>query len=187
MPRISRQRILDDLADAKEQMQRWHDASPKKIAQEQEEFDADWEDYAKAMRRVIRAARTTYPDLLKDRNVLEAVYHYVSSRRALGEWDELRKIGLGLEVVVQKPPYPAKMREDVWVFSQTEELWRQGKERPEEIRRMLSRKLNTTDPLFDPKFLNTEEAKRLRKRLKAMTRQGFHDWLKRLGLALDLR
>ncbi len=74
MPRISRQRILDDLADAKEQMQRWHGACPEKIEQRQEEFDADREDYAKAMRRVIRAARTTYPDLLGDGNVLEAVY-----------------------------------------------------------------------------------------------------------------
>ena len=52
MPRISRQRILDDLADAKEQMQRWHGACPEKIEQRQEEFDADREDYAKAMRRV---------------------------------------------------------------------------------------------------------------------------------------
>ena len=187
MPRISRKRILIDLADAKEQMQRWHGASPEKIVQKQEEFDADWADYSRAVNRAIRAAYRTYPSLFEHPLFLETAAACLEWQRRLGQKDEMRAIDkeLGLEVGVERPEDFVQMREDLWILHQTKTLVRdENVNDQEQIRRTLRRRLNADNLEYDPRFLLPQEAEKLSKRLK-MSQQGFNKLLKRLGFAID--
>ena len=159
------------LADAAEQMRRWHGVSADQIEKRREMYDADWAEYDKAIGRAIRAGQFEHP----------LVREWISERRSLGERTALRKYRLGLERGVKK----GMSKEDFFVafeaggFIQKKYKVDEGRRNPEAIRRSIINKLLISKPehWFD---LSDSEIEKLRARLKDMPRQNFHRLLRRL-------
>ena len=165
-------RVDSNLATAAEQMCQWGDVSADEIEKRRAMFDKNWADYERAVGRAIRAERFGNP----------YVQAWMAGRRSLRDWTALRKYRLGLERGVKKEI----SKEDFFVAFEAGGLieWcRQNPQRkkykPEAIRRSIINKLLISKPehWFD---LSESEAKKLRTRLKGMSRQNFHKLLRRL-------
>ena len=154
----SQTRAKENLKDALDRLRDWDGAAPEKIEQDRETFDLCLADYEKAMIRAIRVGLTDHP----------AVKEWIAVHCALGDRKALRRAQSGVEKGVKRP----MTRVNLWLANESRPLRDQGKE-PEAIRRTLINELGDAN-FWD---LPVKDARKLRDRLKGMSRQGFHKLL----------
>ena len=157
-------RILDKLTEIEAQMRRWGGVSVKRIEAGLESYKTDLAARDRVVGKALRAGLFDHP----------FVRAWLTEKRSLGEYENLRRFRLGLERGVQRPMSNA----DFYIAFHASGLTSQGRG-PEQIRVELRRKLRYSElePWFD---LSKVETQRLLERLRVMKRQSFHEWLKRL-------
>lgn len=164
-------RTLKELEDAWEEVRQWYGDSPQDDSEKNYQL-ADQAIYKTSLRRAARAGLWGHP-------ILRA---WLTARRSLGDWDELRRFRLGLESGVEKPMSKA----DFWLAFEAQGLIDDDGHGPEVIRKALIEKLKDPEPEDLKKWreyfdLRPEDVERLIARLEH-SRQNFHKWLKRLRL-----
>ncbi len=161
-----KQRIIEELEFIEGEMRAWGQETPEQIEADLEEYKNYRADRDRIVGKAIRADLTEHP----------FVQAWLAEKRSFGERDDLRRLRLGHERRVKRP----MSKENFYIVFHSRDLVEKGNG-PEEIRRKLRRNLRLSEP--EPWFdMSKEEAKQLLQRLTDMTRQGFHDRLKRLGL-----
>lgn len=181
-------RALNELEDAWEEVRQWYGDYPQDESERNYQL-ADQTRYNTSLRRAAWAGLWGHP-------ILRA---WLTARRSMGDWEELRRFRLGLETGVDKP----MSKEDFWLAFELQRLrpepvptghaqdlidneHRPKANRPEAIRKVLIDKLKDPEPedlkrwrdYFD---LHPEDVESLIARLEH-SRQNFHKWLKRLRL-----
>ena len=163
-------RALNELEDAWEEVRQWYGDYPQDESERNYQL-ADQTRYNTSLRRAAWAGLWGHP-------ILRA---WLTARRSMGDWEELRRFRLGLERGVDKP----MSKEDFWLAFERQRLIDDEHE-PETIRKILIDNLKDPEPedlerwrdYFD---LHPEDIKSLVTRLER-SRQNFHKWLKRLRL-----
>ena len=163
-------RALNELEDAWEEVRQWYGDYPQDESERNYQL-ADQTRYNTSLRRAAWAGLWGHP-------ILRA---WLTARRSMGDWEELRRFRLGLERGVDKP----MSKEDFWLAFERQRLIDDEHE-PETIRKILIDNLKDPEPedlerwrdYFD---LHPEDIKSLITRLER-SRQNFHKWLKRLRL-----
>ena len=140
--------------------------TPEQIETDLELYKEYRADRDRIVGKAIRAGLTTHP----------FVQSWLVEQRTFGEKDALGKFRSGLERGVKRMMSKA----DFYVTFHATSLTRDGMG-VEQIRHTLRRQLLhiEPEPFFD---MREEERVKLANRLEKMSRQGFHKWLKRLGL-----
>ncbi len=166
VPKKSRkQRIIEELAFIEGEMKEWGQETHGQIEADLEEYKKYRADRDRIVGKAIRAGLTEH----------RFVKAWLAEQRTFGEKDALRRFRCGLERGVKRMMSKA----DFYVTFHGASLLREGMG-PEQIRVRLRRNLKSKpEEWFD---MENTEVERLRNRLSSMSRQGFHKWLKRLGL-----
>jgi len=161
-----KQHIIDELEFFEGEMKAWGQDTPEQIEADLETYEKHRADRDRIVGKAIRAGLTTHP----------FVQAWLVEQRTFGEKDALRKSRSGLERGVKRMMSKA----DFYVTFHATSLTRDGMG-VEQIRHTLRRQLLhiEPEPFFD---MSKEERVKLANRLEKMSRQGFHKWLKRMGL-----
>jgi hypothetical protein len=165
----SQVRANEALEDALDGLRSWHGTDGKKLEKDPERFElyvADYEDCEKAMASAIRAGLHEHPTV--DKKLRQAMEEWIRTRRVVGNWEVLRRAKSGVQRGVKRP----MTKVNLWLANESRRLFKQGNQ-PEAIRRAL------INILGDANYsdLPGEDARKLRERLKGMSRQGFHKLL----------
>ena len=161
-----KQRIIEELKFIEGEMKAWGQDTPEQIEADLETYEKYRADRDRIVGKAIRAGLTTHP----------FVQAWLVEQRMFGEKDALRRSRSGLQRGVNRMMSKA----DFYVTFHAASLTEDGLG-VEQIHRMLRRQLlySEPEPFFD---MREEERLKLANRLEKMSRQGFHKWLKRLGL-----
>ena len=176
--RWSRAEIRAHLARAIRRWRRWGGTNPAEISgDERAEFDEDYEQYLRAIRRAIKAGGVGSA----------AVRRWINGQRSLIAYDELRSLKTGLETDL-----PGRMFDeaDLWIALHAADMIDEGKTL-DQIREQLLAKIDAAtrpDGLVDPRT-TAEEAKVILQRLRPAvqrrlgTKQNLQRRLAALGMS----
>ncbi len=158
---------LSNLHQAVEAMRGWREKSLDAISANAERFDADAADFRQAIERAVGKGFIRHP----------IVRAWLANMRAFGEWDDLRRRrNQRHEVGVRRPRSP----EILWLALAVEPMVKQGM-KPSRIRLELMRTLRYGKV---PEHLDFSRPAQMafRQKLKKMSRQAFHAFLRRHGV-----
>jgi hypothetical protein len=125
-----------------------------------------------AMAKAMRKGLLNHPEV--PTALQKTMAEFKTTRRGHGDWDYLRDLGIGAETGVKRQLTWA----EVWLENGIDSAVAVGKP-PEAIRKSLVNQLSFAHR--PPRGMSKDEAEKLRDRLRDMSRQCFHNILKKLG------
>ena len=158
--------LIQDLEDAGKSMRRWGGRPTEKIEENRERYEEDRADFEMEISRAIRAGLVDHP----------LVREWIATQRSFGDWDALRKFKRQrLERSVRR----TISKEYFWIIYKAIDLREEGKGLHEIRNNLIGRlRRNDVESWFD---FRREEQLALATHLRGLTRQGFHQLLKRLA------